>query len=111
MSCPAVAGKFGWSSRRRPNCGSLTINKTAVNRKAASLSWRLNAEAEGGLESGRRAGVTTAQRHAHAALRVYLRGCVPVDFVGADHAAAATGQFVADAIVLIGVIAYLEHHA
>ena len=52
-----------------------------------------------------------AQRNAHSALIVELRGGAPVDFIGADYAVAAASQFVANASVLIGVVADRQYHA
>src|SRR5271157_6093016 len=72
--------------------------------KAASIHWRLL------LHTGdSRARVAGAQRHSHAALLIDLRGRGPVDFIGGDHAIASAGQFVADASVLVGVIAYRQN--
>src|ERR1700723_1350130 len=52
-----------------------------------------------------------SQGDSYSALAIYLGRGGPVDFVGADHAAAAAGQFIADATVLIGVVAHLQNHA
>src|ERR1700691_2477818 len=67
--------------------------------------------ADGCLETRAGVRVPAAQRHPHAALAIYLGGRGPVDFIGADHAAAAAGEFVADATFLIGIVAYRQDHA
>src|SRR6202453_719940 len=67
--------------------------------------------AGGCLETGAGVRVSAAQRHPHAALAIYLGGRGPVDFIRADHAAAAAGELVADATFLIGVVAHLQDHA
>src|ERR1700691_299078 len=55
--------------------------------------------------------MSRTQHDSHTALAVQLGGCVPVDFVGADYAGAAAGQFIADAAILIGVVADRQNHA
>src|SRR5271165_4207241 len=62
------------------------------------------------LESRGCAGVSTGQHRAHAPLAVYLSRGAPVHLIRADHTASSTGQFVADAAALIGVIAHLQNH-
>src|ERR1035441_4959828 len=54
--------------------------------------------------------MSTTQHHPHAALAIHAGGRGPIYFIGADDAAAATGEFVADTAVLIGVIAHLQKH-
>ncbi len=51
------------------------------------------------------------QRHTHAMLQIHLTCCSPVDFIGADHTAAAAGQFITDSPVLIRVITDGQNHA
>src|ERR1700722_16817563 len=67
--------------------------------------------ADGSLEPRRTGGMPAAQSHSYSALAVHFCGCAPVDFVGADDAVSAAGQFVADSAVLIGVIADRQNHA
>src|SRR5580658_5086092 len=72
-------------------------------RQPPALRRRLHADGSLKLLAG--CLMTWTQHDAHAALAIHLSRRGPVDFVGADHAAAAAGEFVADAAVLIGVIA------
>src|ERR1035438_6651527 len=95
LSRPHYGSRFPFPARLRTSA-----NKT---RQAASLRK--------GLEPRRCTRVSAAQHHPHAALLVHLSGRCPVDFIGADHTAASAGQFVADAALLVGVIAHRQNRS
>src|SRR5580700_2123385 len=63
----------------------------------------------GVLQTSSDAGMSARQRYPHATLEIHLRGRRPVDFIGAYDAASAARELIADASVLIGVIAHRQN--
>src|SRR5208337_3141123 len=101
-------------SQRNPTLfetGETLPSFARLGRTNASVPTRARAKAAESLESGvSGAWVSSAQRYSHAALAIDASGRGPVHFIGADHAVSATGEFIADAAILIGVVADLQYH-